>query len=508
MDRLSGEFFGIREVTVMRRDTLGFRPEEVLLPNLFSAAPFGPELVDRLPLGDDDTFERLREKPQLIPGELFAVVEVGKDGFDGLPARTPASVGMAIFQALQDRQSSGAPGGDVLPRHEAVFGTPLQQRGQSVPVSFGPSTLVVGGQAHLAAAQEAIAKARRLVVIHSTFVGRNIETLLPALRDAVALGVQLHIHWGRKDDPEGIEVNPSEVAARLALGKIPPEHRNNVHLGQQSTGSHAKIILADRGGDDGFCAIVGSCNWLDSPFESVEASVRLVDSAAIAQVAGKLASILVPAVGHDLVVSRLLDVHGECAARPRPRTKYSAILVVDDDHHAAVRDAMVETAGGGTALLGSHKFGHAGETTVFDPMRAAARHGARVRLFYTKALPNLGQAAAAEKEAELAKEAVQLRRAGEAMHAKFLGWREKLLITSFNFLSGSANGLNRSGAEIGILLTGPGIVEDFEAKLAAHNVTSKYRETGGASRRRRHRRQPAPKRTSRPSTPNLPVGDQ
>jgi hypothetical protein len=68
-------------------------------------------------------------------------------------------------------------------------------------------------------------------------------------------------------------------------------------------------------------------------------------------------------------------------------------------------------------------------------LRAASRHGARVRLFYTKVLPNLGQAAASKKEVELADDAVQLRRAGEAMHAKFLGWREKLLITSGTILT-------------------------------------------------------------------------
>jgi hypothetical protein len=33
------------------------------------------------------------------------------------------------------------------------------------------------------------------------------------------------------------------------------------------------------------------------------------------------------------------------------------------------------------------------------------------------------------------------------------------------------NGRNRNGAEIGILLTGPGIVEDFEAKLALGRST-------------------------------------
>ncbi len=59
MDRLSGEFFGYKELTVIRRNTPSFLPEEALPPNLFNAAPFGTQLVDRLPFGDDDTFERL-----------------------------------------------------------------------------------------------------------------------------------------------------------------------------------------------------------------------------------------------------------------------------------------------------------------------------------------------------------------------------------------------------------------------------------------------------------------
>ena len=139
------------------------------------------------------------------------------------------------------------------------------------------------------------------------------------------------------------------------------------------------------------------------------------------------------------MVSRLLDVHGECAVGPVRQSRHMAMLVVDEDHYAAVRDAMHEAAGG-TVLMGSHKFGHAGETTVLDPMRTAARYGARVKLLYTTVLPNLGAAAAAAKQATLAAEDVELRRVGQRMHAKFIGWGEKLLVTSFNFLSASVNG--------------------------------------------------------------------
>ena len=346
------------------------------------------------------------------------------------------------------------------------------------------------GEEHLAAADAAIRAARRLVVIHSTFVGDNIRHLMPALAAAAEAGVQIHVHWGKKDDPEGLEPNPSEVAARLARDSgIPREARDNVHLGKGTTGSHAKVILADTGEDGGYCAMIGSCNWLASPYRSVEASVRLTAPRAVALIAGRLAAVLVPTLGDDVVVSRLMDVHGECAARPpEAGANHSATLVVDQDHYAAVRDAMGESAGQDSVLLGSHKFGRAGETSVLDPMRAAARHGARVRLFYTSVVSSLGAEAAAAQRTAMAQEDVELRRAGERMHAKFIAWKDRLLVTSFNFLSASVNGQHRGGAEIGVLLTGPGIVEQFEVALAAKGVLSESKMAGNIDRRRPRRR--------------------
>jgi hypothetical protein len=488
MDRISGEFFAIKELTVVRRDAPSFRPDEVVEANLFNASPYGPELIYMLPLGRDDSFERLREAPRIIPGELFAELELSSSGISGLPTRTPASVGVSILDALRAGLATDTPPKNDLPSIEAVFGPPLLERGLGVPVTFSPNTLVMGGPDHLAAAELAIRNARRLVVIHSTFVGKNIAALIPALRDAAAAGVHVHVHWGRTDDPEGLVANPSELAANLARTNIPQEHRGNFFIGTRSTGSHAKIILADTGDENGYCALLGSCNWLDSPYESVEASVLLTDAVAIALVAGKLASLIVPAVGQELIVSRLLDIHGECVVQPQPRTKHTAMLVTDEDHYTAVRDAMRETSAGGAVLLGSHKFGHAGETTVFDPMREAARHGANVKLFYTKVLPNLGHSAATSKEVELAAASVELRQAGEAMHAKFIAWGEKLLITSFNFLSASTNGRNRSGAEIGVLLSGPGVVEAFENKLLDLNVLSELKSNNPLNTHRRKRR--------------------
>jgi hypothetical protein len=449
----------------------------------------GPELVDRLPLRRDDTFERLRDTPKLVPGDLFAALEVGSAGIQGLPRRTPAAVGLAVLAALKEKRSTPMKKSGAtlsLPSIEAALGDPLKDRGALLPFLFGQDTLVIGGPNHLDAADKLIRAAQRIVIIHSTFVGKNIYKLLPAIEAAAKAGVQVHIHWGRKDDPEGLETNPSEVATRLAVTTIPADIRKNVQLGQHSTGSHAKIILADRGPEEGYTAILGSCNWLCSPFKSVEASVRIDEPALVAIIAQKLAALLAPAVGQDLVVGQLLAIHADSAAQPPAASDHRAMIVSDQDHYAAVRDAMTEGGQGGTVLLGSHKFGHAAETTVFDPMRAAAKQGASVKLFYSKVLPNFGVNAAAIKSSELAANTIALHPTEDDMHAKFLSWGDFLLITSFNFLSASVNGSQRTGSEIGILLKGSGIIDAFVSGLDAHGVQSALQQ--GARKRKSRRR--------------------
>jgi hypothetical protein len=493
MDRLSGEIFGPRELTVVRRDAPDFRAEEAIEPKLHRYVLQGPELVERLPLQEDDTFDRLRSA-RLVPSDLFSVISLEPGLILGLPLRTPAVVGLEIRAALERAIQRGDMPADGLPSQEAVLGTALADRRQAVPFDFGPDTIIVGGEEHRDAASAIIGQARRIVVIHSTFVGGNIKGLMPAIRSAASAGAHIHIHWGKQDDPERLQENPSEVAARMAVFDVPIEHRDKVHLGSSSTGSHAKIIIADTGVDGQYEALVGSCNWLDSPFRSVEASVRLTEPEPIARLAGGLAAILVPVLGHDVVVDRLIAIQGECASLPRSNGSHSIMLVVDDDHYTAVRDAMNETGKNGTVLLGSHKFGHAGETTVLDPMRAAARQGSRVKLFFTKTVPNFDPDAAAAKQDELAAQAIELRRAGEEMHAKFIGWNSKLLVTSFNFLSASVNGRHRGGSEFGALLIGPGVLEDFECKLRAKGVFSSLQSEDGQRRKRRRRRR---KRTIR-----------
>ena len=246
--------------------------------------------------------------------------------------------------------------------------------------------------------------------------------------------------------------------------------------------------------------MVGSCNWLDSPFRSVEASVRLNEPVVVGQLARHLALLLVPVFGEDRVVDRLVSIYEECQARPTTAGPHSASVVTDENHYAAVRDAMEDAGPGGTVILGSHKFGHAAATTVFDPMVAAARRGAIVKLFFTKVLPNFGDERAGASQETLARDAVDLSRAGEDLHAKFIGWNDRLLVTSFNFLSASMNGRNRGGSEFGVLMSGPGIVEEFQEKLKALGVLSERDGGGRPPARRRRRKKPKSPGGANPTT--------
>lgn len=493
-ERLTGELFSLQELTVKHRKQLAAGSVEELEPELHRPLVLGPDLVDRLPLRRDDTFERLRDLPNMLPGDLFAIVEVDDKGFADLPDRTPSSLSLAIARALgEEGKPTQVPKTGrtrAAPTTDAALGLPLAKRGTMHPVAFSADDLIVGGQPTLNAARAVIEAARHVVIIHSTFIGRNIANLLPSLQAAAERNVQVYVNWGRADDPEGIEANPSEVNARLAITRLPAEARNNITLGVGTTGSHAKIILADNGHESEYVALLGSCNWLDSPYHSIEASIRIRDPRLLSSIAAALANLIAPVVNTDPVVSRLLDIHGETATRPQPSSPHRAMLVLDDDHYAAVRDAMNEASSNDRVLLASHKLGHAGDITVFEPMREAAKAGAKVKLIYNKRVPNFGEDLVATKILSLAQQGVTLQRGETEMHAKFLVWKDTLLVTSFNFLSASpARGVR--GSEIGILLHGPGVVQGFTTKLAEQGTVIPRQQRGGKRRRRRRGRKQA-----------------
>ena len=109
------------------------------------------------------------------------------------------------------------------------------------------------------------------------------EDLFEAIRNACRRGVTIDLLWGAERDDQ-TKLKHGAVAAELMsrVSEDPDTHgRVRVHL--RSTGSHAKLLLADTD-EDAWVAVVGSCNWLSSPFKSVELSVVLHDPLVVAEV--------------------------------------------------------------------------------------------------------------------------------------------------------------------------------------------------------------------------------
>lgn len=127
-ERLTGEFFGLKEdLRIVRRDG-GPRPDVVLTPNVFGTNIQGPELVARLPIRADESFDRLVRLPQTLPGDTFAAVEVDETGIHGLPRRTPASLLLAIRAGVAGMSHSGPQNAGRLPPIGAALGSPLSER--------------------------------------------------------------------------------------------------------------------------------------------------------------------------------------------------------------------------------------------------------------------------------------------------------------------------------------------------------------------------------------------
>ena len=174
MERLTGHTFLWNELDLVWRNTEAF---EVLEPALY-AVRYGPEFVDRLTLGRDDTFERFREAPRFLPGECYARLEFDGASLSGLPQRTPASVGLAAARTMASLEQ-GSPASpaisEVSDAFEAGLGTSLAARGGMRPFKFHPDDLIIGGPETFACAKAIVEAAKRIVVIHSAFIGRGMK---------------------------------------------------------------------------------------------------------------------------------------------------------------------------------------------------------------------------------------------------------------------------------------------------------------------------------------------
>lgn len=491
-DRITGEFFDFREIDVVPRPPVVPSDTCILTPTLYNVKVSGPELVKRLLRGRGEVFDRLVDIPTPSYGEHFASLEIREGAIYGLPQRTPTHLRLKLTDLLSNQ----------APAVSSVMnlGDRIMDRRGIVSANITADDIIVGGPAHREYIESIFARARRTIIIHSPFIGSNIKSLIPHITAAAERGVQVYLFWGQENSNDPDEDNPSARAAAIALGAIrmAPEAKARLRMGETTTGSHAKIILADDGGD-GFICSVGSCNWLSTPFRSIEVSLSVREPQLISDLALKLADVITPVRGKGgPVITKLLDISADQLHRPRTQNANARVAIVfDEDHLSAVRDAFRDSGAQSKIFMTSHKFGFNAESNVLETFRAAGRDGASATVLYTRKIESLTDEEAVRLITECRNHRVEVQKAHIPVHAKTLCWNNKLLlISSFNFLAASTKKRIKAGTEAGLLCESNHLVEIFRQKLTALGLNTPERlasspKPGGRhntnSRRRKRR---------------------
>lgn len=340
-------------------------------------------------------------------------------------------------------------------------------------VAFTTNDLIAGGTEHETALKGAIRRARHRLLIHSTFVSaQRFAALLPELRKAVGMGVKVDILWGQ--DKNADERRSTAKVAQQLRAQLEAEGLDGLTIHPFSTGSHAKIVLADDGTPDRVIALVGSCNWLYSGFSSFEVSVRLRDHQLVADVIDQVAELSRGGNGHwtnltsDLV-AQAVNLRSQSSQN---EGKAGVCVLLGSDHAELVREAR-DTADK-SLVIASHRFAGAANNLILAPVFAASKRACNmdVRLFYGEDSGAITATDIAQLTNEAAKVGVRIRPVHRPrLHAKFLTWDDDVaVITSQNWLS--ADTMDDSPRqEIGICIRSPGVgrilLERFEAATVA-----------------------------------------
>jgi hypothetical protein len=228
--------------------------------------------------------------------------------------------------------------------------------------------------------------------------------------------------------------------------------------------------------EDGWLAAVGSCNWLSSPFASVELTIVLRDNVIVADVASAL---------QQLVGRRGLadNIATEMALTARDLRRLGSVggparitLVMGEAH-----DRTIRTASGAAKerfFVGSNRLGSTARPGAMMPGEVAAgRNGVIATVLYTRASGPLKNRHAAALAVEAAQNGLRLIRTRKiALHGKLVAWDDDdLVITSLNWASAAADP-DFPWGDIGVHICMPGV-----AAAATTRLFEIFPELGGGS---------------------------
>jgi hypothetical protein len=431
---------------------------ELIEPIIYTYDPNDGSLRDLFYLNADESLEpsapqfRTPSKPYARIGVAFGEVE------SGLPPYAPLILKETLVSAAENVADT-APDVSSQTRQNGV--SLLQD-------DIDDDDVIVGGAEHLDLIRASLEQAQSTLIIHSCFVTpETVRLLLPDFEKAAKRKVRIELLWGLHTDPEEPARRKPISDSEKVLNELPSQLRAHVQLSSVSSGSHAKIVLYDDIVTGRWTSIVGSCNFLSSEFDWIEASIRSRSQRLAAQLLGRLIAAQLPASGSwSPVASRLNRLWSPLRQEAEKQVEsgsHELTLLADQDHYACVTKARdIANADIG---IGCDLYGLAAETSVLVPMARAAETGRKVSLLYNRSSKFLRDEGREPTPAAIQQRGIAIESL-PTLHAKFLFWDDNFLaITSFNWLSTVVDGARARGAELGLFVKGKAIRWIFARKL-------------------------------------------
>lgn len=399
---------------------------------------------------DTDETHRGSDSSAARPGEGWVLATVVGDKVEGLPRDVPELKQLVLDAAAR------APDAEPEDLPLAVMEARQSPERQ---IHLAPEDIISGDTAHRDHILNTIRSARSWIAIHSTFVrAEPFLELLPHLEHAAKEhGVRTDVFWGMGGERE-IENPARKVIEEYRREVASRELQRSIKIHPFSTGSHAKLLIADDG-KGSFQATIGSCNWLYSDWSSYEVSVRLSDGPIVADVMDALAQMAYEATGDWAGITTEVAGRARSARSDvvrRQGRQVTARLLMGPEHllmFEAARDNAERRI-----MIASHRLGAAAETVALLPTRAAvADRDLEAFVYYSTPSDKVSVAVATEMRFKADRDGIKLRQVTDPrMHAKFMLWDDDdLVITSQNLLSAdplaplSEIGVHLKGAAVG-----------------------------------------------------------
>lgn len=342
----------------------------------------------------------------------------------------------------------------------------------SIETEFDPDGFLVGSVDHVDRFVEIVDRASQDVFVLSTFVAEQADDkgreqrdrILDALERAIQRGVHCHLFFGTSLDKDAKHANAMEaIRERLSAGSLT---RGFLQVHRDPVRSHAKFLAADDG-NGGAVVVIGSCNWLSSPFTAVELSVVLKASEAAAVGLDVLRSIVaaLPDASRSRESLRFLAAElrrsssdaRERRVKPSDRPKCWLSVVYAADHEPLLRRAAHDAKR--RFVCCTHRLGAPMVPALFTPAEVAGRRLDDVRVLYSRQTGPVKRRHVSEQRERLHGLVDLIGVREPQLHCKFLLWDDDHVVVSTMNWGSQSGRADDPLDEIGIHLTGLGLAE-------------------------------------------------